>query len=336
MQLQILALYHQLAVYRRAARRPRIRPADRILWSWSGWREILVIVRPETLLAWRRRRFHEYWTRLIRSGEPGRPAIPREVRDLIHRMSVANPLWGAPQIVGEVGKIGIDLPKSTVAKYMVRRRMPPPVTWRAFLKNHIKEIVTVDILAVPTVRNQILFVFLGLAHPRRRVMYFNVTAHPSAEWTVQQIVEAFPWDEGPCFLLRDRDKIYGEAFRRWVKTWASRSSRRASDGVLGMGSTACARWSRAAPRGSRPPSVSARPDTCGRSSNGSSRGRLRLSWLNRSRPAGATACSESRSGRSSPPRGLRPNTRIGLSSARPSGYNQRILPPAASIFSWRC
>ncbi len=193
-----------------------------MLWAWlsrtwSGWREALVIVKPETVTAWRRRRFREYWTRRSRSGKPGRPAISGEVRDLIRRMSSANPLWGAPRIVGELGKIGIELPKSTVAKYMVRPRRPLSATWRAFLKNHIKDIVAVDFFVVPTVHNQVLFVFLVLAHERRRVLHFNVTANPTAEWTAQQIVEAFPWDDGPRFLLRDRDHIYGHHFSRRVE-----------------------------------------------------------------------------------------------------------------------
>jgi transposase InsO family protein len=132
-------------------------------------------------------------------------------------MSAANPLWGAPHIVGELRKIGIDLPKSTVAKYMLRRRRPPSATWRAFLKNHVKDIVAVDFFVVPTVRNQVLFVFLILAHHRRRVLQFNVTAYPTAEWTAQQIVEAFPWDSAPRFLLRDRDGIYGEHFCHRVR-----------------------------------------------------------------------------------------------------------------------
>lgn len=221
MQLEILALRHQLAIYRRTTRRPRIRPTDRILWSWlsrvwSEWRETLVIVRPETVLAWRRRRFREHWTKLIRSGKPGRPSIPREVRDLIRRMSMTNPLWGAPRIVGELGKIGIGLPKSTVEKYMVRRRKPPSATWRAFLKNHVRDIVGVDFFVIPTVRNQVLFVFLVLAHHRRRVLHFNVTANPTAAWTAQQIVEAFPWIDPPKYLLRDRDGVYGATFRRRV------------------------------------------------------------------------------------------------------------------------
>jgi putative transposase len=222
LQLENLALRHQLAVLRRGSKRPRLRPSDRIFWawlsrSWSGWRDALVIVRPETVIAWRRRKFREYWTKLSRSGKPGRPATPRDVRDLIRRMSLANPLWGAPHIVGELKKIGITLPRSTVAKYMVRHRKPPSQTWRSFLKNHVRDIVAVDFFIVPTVRNQILFVFLILAHERRRVLHFNVTTNPTAEWTAQQIVEAFPWDSAPRYLLRDRDKIYGAYFQRRVR-----------------------------------------------------------------------------------------------------------------------
>jgi hypothetical protein len=156
MQVEILALRHQLAVYQRTSARPRLKPADRLLWAWlsrvwSRWEEALVFVKPETVIAWRRRKFREYWTRLTRSGKPGRPSIPREVRNLIRRMSSANPLWGTPRIVGELAKIGIDLPRSTVAKYMVRRRRPPSATWRAFLRNHIKDIVATDFIVVPTV-----------------------------------------------------------------------------------------------------------------------------------------------------------------------------------------
>ncbi len=133
MQAEILALRHQLGVYQRTCRRPRLKPADRMLWAWLSrawpvWRDALVIVQPESVIAWRRRRFREYWTRLTGSGKPGRPAVPREIRDLIRKMSAANPLWGSLRIVGELGKIGIDLPRSTVAKYMIRRRRPPSGT----------------------------------------------------------------------------------------------------------------------------------------------------------------------------------------------------------------
>jgi hypothetical protein len=149
-----------------------------------------VIVRPETVITGRRRKFREYWTKLSRSGKPGRPATPREVRDLIRRMSSASLLWGARRIVGGLRMVGIDLPKSTAAKCRVRRKSRPPASWRAFLKNHISDITATDFFIVPTVRSQILFVFLILAHERRSVIHFYVAAKPAAEWTAWQIVEA--------------------------------------------------------------------------------------------------------------------------------------------------
>ncbi len=135
LQLEIIALRHQLAVYQRRSPRPRIRSADRVLWSWlsriwSGWSDSLVIVQPRTVIAWQRRRFRDHWRRLSR---PGRPTIGSEIRVLIRRMSSANPLWGAPRIVGELEKIGIEVAKSTVEKYMTRKRGPSSPTWKAFL-----------------------------------------------------------------------------------------------------------------------------------------------------------------------------------------------------------
>jgi transposase InsO family protein len=132
-------------------------------------------------------------------------------------MSSANPLWGAPKIVGELSKVGIDVAKSTVEKYMVRSPKPSTPTWMTFLRNHAPDMISIDFFVVPTVRFHILFVFLTLAHERRRVLYFNVTTNPSAEWAAQQIVEAFPWGEVPRYLLRDRDGIYGAHFRRRLK-----------------------------------------------------------------------------------------------------------------------
>ena len=130
LQVEILALRHQLSVYQRTCHRPRLKPADRLLWSWlsrawSRWREALVLVQPQTVIAWRRRRFRRYWSKLSRAGKSGRPAVAPEVRQLIRRLSTANPLWGTPRLIGELAKIGIDLAQSTVARYMVRRRRPP-------------------------------------------------------------------------------------------------------------------------------------------------------------------------------------------------------------------
>jgi transposase InsO family protein len=127
-------------------------------------------------------------------------------------MSRANPLWGAPRIHGELLKLGLDLAQTTVSKYMVRHHKPPSPSWRALLNNHVKDLVSIDFFTVPTVTFNVLFVFVVLAHDRRRVVHFNVTESPGARWTAQQTVEAFPWDTAPRYLLRDRDGIYGHEF----------------------------------------------------------------------------------------------------------------------------
>jgi putative transposase len=216
---EILALRHQLLVLQRSSRGHRLRlsNADRLLWVWlsrlwSGWQSALVIVKPETVIAWHRRVFRLYWR--WKSRHPlGRPSVSRELIDLIHKMSLANPRWGAPRIHGELLKLGFELSQATVAKYMVRRRKPPSQTWRTFLQNHMKDLVSSDFFVVPTVFFDLLFVFVILSHDRRRVVHFAITEHPTAEWAAQQLVEAFPWNSAPRYLLRDRDGSYGERFR---------------------------------------------------------------------------------------------------------------------------
>ena len=132
-------------------------------------------------------------------------------------MSRDNPVWGAPHIRGELLKLGITIGETSVAKYMVRQRRPPSQTWRTFLNNHVKTLVSVDFFTVPTIRFQVRYVFLVLAHERRRVVHFNVTAHPTAEWTAQQLREAFPFEQIPRYMLRDRDSIFGDEFGRQVR-----------------------------------------------------------------------------------------------------------------------
>jgi transposase InsO family protein len=132
-------------------------------------------------------------------------------------MSRENPTWGAPRIHGELLKLGIEIGETSVGKYIVRRRKPPSQRWRVFLENHVKSLVSVDFFTVPTIRFQVLYVFLVLAHDRRRILHFNVTAHPTADWTAQQLVQAFPWDSAPRYLLRDRDGIFGGDFVQQVK-----------------------------------------------------------------------------------------------------------------------
>jgi putative transposase len=133
-------------------------------------------------------------------------------------MARSNPLWGAPRIHGELLKFGIEVSQATVSKYMVRHRKPPSQTWRTFLKNHAQDIASVDFLTVPTATFHVLYVFLILLNDRREVIHFNVTDSPSAFWIGQQIVQAFPWDTAPRYLLRDRDGKYGEEFIRRVKS----------------------------------------------------------------------------------------------------------------------
>ena len=223
LRLENIALRQQLVVLRRSApKRLRLTSADRILWVWlrhvwSDWKSVLMIVKPETVVTWHRKGFRLFWRWKIQGGKPGRPRVPKEVRDLIRMMSRNNPRWGAPRIHGELLKLGVEVTEPTVAKYMVRRRKPPSQTWRTFLDNHVRNMVSVDFFTVPTVRFQILYVFLVLAHDRRRILHLGVTHHPSAEWTAQQLREAFPWDTAPRYLLRDRDNIFGKEFVDQVK-----------------------------------------------------------------------------------------------------------------------
>ena len=151
------------------------------------------------------------------AGKPGRPAIEREIRDLIRRMSRENPTWGAPRILSELLLLGHDVAEATVAKYMVRTRKPPSQTWRTFLDNHVPDIAACDFFTVPTVTFRVLYVFIVLRHDRRQVVHFNVTTNPYAEWTAQQIINAFPYEEAPGFLIRDRDDIYGDHFTKRVE-----------------------------------------------------------------------------------------------------------------------
>ncbi len=223
LRLENLALRHQLGVLRRSApKQLKLTPADRIFWVWLRrvwveWKSALLIVKPATVIAWHRKGFRLFWSWKIRRGKRGRPAVPQEIRDLIRMMSRNNPLWGAPRIHGELLKLGIEITEPTVAKYMLRRRKPPSQTWRTFLENHVKSMVSVDFFTVPTIRFQVLYVFLVLAHDRRRILQFGVTANPTAEWTVQQLRNAFPWDSAPRYLLRDRDRIFGKDFVEQVE-----------------------------------------------------------------------------------------------------------------------
>jgi putative transposase len=213
LQLEVLALRHQLQVLQRSRpRRWRLAKADRWLWTllsrfWAGWRTALVIVKPETVVAWHQRGFRLWWAWKSR-GRIWRPTVPADVRSVIRTMAQANPRWGAPRIHGELLKPGINVSQATVAKYIGHRRQPPSQTWRTFLRNHVGQIVAADFFVVPTATYRLLFVLVLLAHDRRRIRHIAVTAHPTAEWTAQQLRKAFPWDEAPRYLIHDRDHAF--------------------------------------------------------------------------------------------------------------------------------
>ena len=217
-----LALRQQLAILEHKSKCPRLRKRDRIFWVWlsrfwSNWRTALLIVQPDTVVRWHQQSFKLYWRWKSRSRKPGRPKLDVEIRKLIRRMSLENPLCGTPRIQSELRLLGYAASKATVDKYKVRHRKPPSQTWRTFLDNHVRDIVAIDFFTIPTATFRILFCFVVLRHDRRFVAHFNVTANPTAQWTAQQVVEAFPEEKTPRFLIRDRDSIYGEFFRQRIR-----------------------------------------------------------------------------------------------------------------------
>jgi putative transposase len=216
-----IALRQQLLVLKRRSKRPVFRKRDRLFWIclsqlWKGWRSTLLIIQPETVIRWLRQGFRWYWRRKSRS-KPGRPRIDEELRQLIRRMSQDNPIWGAPRILSELQLLGYVAAESTVAKYMARPRKPPSPTWRSFLKNHASQIAAIDFFTVPTITFRILYGFIVLSHDRRKIIHFNVTTNPTAQWTAHQIRQAFPEESAPRFLIRDNDGIYGHTFRRQLR-----------------------------------------------------------------------------------------------------------------------
>jgi putative transposase len=221
--LENLALRQQLAMLKQSVKRPRVSPVDRLFWVLfskyvDGWRAMLHALHPDTVVRWHRQGFRFYWRWKSRGPKPGRPAIDAGLRKLIREMQATNMGWGAPRIHGELLKLGIVVCQATVSKYMVHQQKPPSQAWRAFLENHAEGMAGIDFFTVPTATFRILYVFIVLSHDRRQVVHFNVTEHPTGQWTAQQLLEAFPFDSAPRYLLRDRDAIYGEAVRRRIKS----------------------------------------------------------------------------------------------------------------------
>ena len=218
--LENAALRVQLAAFRRKRKRPKLTSVDRLFWVglsllWKGWRSPLVYVQPDTVVRWQRERFRRFWARLSKVNQRlrGRPGTSVEIRRLIERMAAANPLWRAPRIRGELKMLGVEISERTVSRILRKLPRPPSQTWKTFLHNHIGQMVSIDFFTVPTITLKVLYVFIVLEHQRRKVLHFNVTEHPTAAWTSQQIVEAFGDHTAPRYLLRDRDGVYGNEVR---------------------------------------------------------------------------------------------------------------------------
>src|SRR5271167_126787 len=175
--------------------------------------QVLTIIRPETLVRWHRAGFRCYW-RWKSRPLGGRPQIDTELRALIRRMGMENPLWGAPRIHGELLKLGFEVAQSSVAKYMVKRHGPPSQGWRTFLCNHAPATAAMDLFVVPTNGFDLLYAFIIVRLDRRELVWINVTTNPTAEWFARQITEAFPWNKNPQYLIRDLDRVYGTMVTR--------------------------------------------------------------------------------------------------------------------------
>jgi transposase InsO family protein len=220
-------LRHQLMVLRRRVRgRLRFTTGDRLffiqLYQWfPSILAAMAIIQPETLVRWHRAGFRQYW-RWKSRPRGGRPQIAAELRALIRQISVDNPLWGAPRIHGELLKLGFEVAQSSVGKYMVKRPRAPSPGWRTFLSNHSTDIAAMDFFVVPTIGFNLLYAFIIVRLQRRELIWINVTTNPTAEWAARQITEAFPWDQAPLYLIRDRDRVYGTLVTRRMRAMGIR------------------------------------------------------------------------------------------------------------------
>jgi putative transposase len=215
--LENLALRQQLAALKRRHPRPRLDLLDRLFWVavrrfWSGWQQSLIVVTPETVVRWHRAGFRLYWKLISKVRRPiGRRQTSKEVQELIFRLVIENPTWGAPRMHGELLMLGFDVSERTISRWMKRApRDPEPARrWLTFLRNHRETIAAMDFFTVPTITFSSLYCFFVISHDRRRILHFNVTKHPTSSWIVQQLREAFPFGSAPRFVIFDRDAKYG-------------------------------------------------------------------------------------------------------------------------------
>jgi transposase InsO family protein len=231
--LENLALRQQLGVLRQRHPQPRFATPDKLFWVilrrlWPGWKRALLLVQPETVVRWHRAGFKLYWTWLSRHRtRVGRRCVSKELRDLIFRMVAENPTWGAPRIHGELRMLGFDISERTVLRWMRKapRNPEPAKRWMAFLNNHREAIAAMDFFTVPTLTFGVLYCFFIISHDRRRILHWNVTRHPTSEWVIQQLREAFPYDSAPKYLIFDRGSSFNAEMIDAVKTFGIQPKR---------------------------------------------------------------------------------------------------------------
>ena len=227
LEAENIVLRQQVIVLSRKTRsRVRLRNIDRLIFAWMyrlfpSILNAITVVKPETVIRWHRRGFRAYW-RWKSRRRGGRPRIEREIRDLIRRMNKENPLWGAPRIHSELLMLGIEVAESTVARYMTKRQGPASQGWKTFLRNHAAGIASIDLFVVRTISFKLLYGRVILRHARRRLVSVRVTSNPTAEWIAGQVTDAFPFDEAPRHLIRDRDGAYGPAYTRRIRAMGIR------------------------------------------------------------------------------------------------------------------
>ncbi len=225
--IENLALRQQVTAYHAKKTKPTISNLDRIFWislrqTYDKWKDSLIIVKPETVISWQRRRFKRHWTRISKIKKPGRKRVNKEIRELIYRMAEENS-WGAPRIYSELLMLGYtDVSESSVSRYLKRYRAKHPdklkqQSWRSFLRNHANDISAMDFFIVPTVNFNLLSVFFVIDHGRRRLLHLNVTNQPFAKWVIQQLRDAFPYDQISKYIIMDRDKIFSKRVKEILK-----------------------------------------------------------------------------------------------------------------------
>jgi putative transposase len=232
--METAALRQQLGVYKRKQPRPKLNQFDRLFWVvvrrvWNNWSETLILVKPETVISWHRAGYRLFWSWRSRPHRVGRPKVAEEVRHLIRRMKRENPTWGAPRIHGELLLLGFDISEPTVSRYLQRLKRIPDESkgsqWQAFVNNHREAIAAFDFFTVPNLYFRTLYCFFVIEHARRRVLHFNVTFHPTSDWIVQQLREAFPL---PCpyrYVLFDHDSKFGSDVLQFLKSSALKPMR---------------------------------------------------------------------------------------------------------------